>query len=69
MEWREYIPTDLSAEQRKGLSEIARDIGQVSLASVVIPAFIPSVEFSLLGFGFVAMFAFWGISIILVRNL
>jgi len=28
---------DLSSEQIKGLAEIARDIGQVSVASIVIP--------------------------------
>ena len=69
MDWKEYVPTDLSAEQRKGVSEIARDIGQVSLASVVIPAFIPSVDTVFFSFGIVVMIATWLISIMLLRNI
>jgi hypothetical protein len=60
---------ELSDGQIKTASEIFRDIGQVSLASVVLPAFVPAIDTSLLGLGIVGMFGAWFISIALVRNL
>jgi hypothetical protein len=61
----------LSREQVQAISAIARDIGQICLASIVIPAFIPWLEFTnipLVAFGALLMFGMWIISIIIVKH-
>ena len=71
MQWREYV-AELSNEQIKGIAEISRDIGQVSLASIVIPAFIPGFEgsnFPLIVSGAILMLGMWATSITLVKNI
>jgi len=71
MSWIDYIP-DLSDEQTRAVSEIFRDIGQVSLASVVIPTFVPGFEQSsiaLMVSGAIFMVGMWFISIFLVKDL
>lgn len=63
---------DLSDEQVRGISEIFRDIGQVSLASIVIPAFIPGFEqnsIPLIVSGALFMIGMWAVSISLVKNI
>ena len=69
MDWREYIP-DLTDEQIKGVAEILRDMGQVALASGVIPflfpIFIPERAFAML-VGLTAAIMFWSAIIIMLN--
>jgi hypothetical protein len=70
MDWRVRIGANISAEQVKGISEIARDVGQVCLASAVVPFLVPSfapdkLPMVLLGLGFAA--SCWLISIYLLK--
>ena len=71
MKLEEFV-ADLSDEQIKGISEISRDIGQVCLASGVVPfifpAFAPERTLSMLA-GLILAFIFWGISINFLKRL
>jgi len=71
MQWREHV-AELSDEQIKGIAEISRDIGQVSVASIVIPflvtGFSPERIPLVLSGAALAIFA-WSISIVFLKNL
>jgi hypothetical protein len=68
--WKKYGRA-LNQEQIKGIAEISRDIGQVCLASIVIPAFVPGFQETnayLIALGFMLMVLMWGASIFLLKR-
>ena len=71
MDWREYV-LELSDDQIKAVSEICRDIGQVCLASGVVPfifpTFIPERTTSVFTALILAVI-FWSISIKFLNRL
>ena len=62
----------MSREQIKTLSEILADLGQVSIASVVIPFVIPTFSkdaIMTIIIGTLLALLFWTLSILLVKNI
>ncbi|MEK7542479.1 MAG: hypothetical protein AAB524_02155 [Patescibacteria group bacterium] len=71
MKWGEFV-AELSHPQIKAISEISRDIGQVCLASVVIPFLVPQFSpdrVAAIIVGLSIAFGAWIMSIHLVKNI